>query len=130
MGCQSGVTRGNGGGSHNGKTYIRGLVSKRKSSYLFSISMLMSFWSILRKPVFRQVSLSSWSTRSRNILNSLTISWIQMNLSSTGYLPHLHHPGWVIIVSSASEYMVSPSVSHPFEKRAKHLKLSTGFCGS
>src|SRR5882724_2294808 len=34
---------GRGGGSHIRKTYIRGLVSKRKSSYLFSISTLTSF---------------------------------------------------------------------------------------
>src|SRR5882724_8821614 len=56
-----------------------------------------------------------------------------MNLSSTGYLqgaPQPHHPGQLIIASSASVYTVSPYVSLPFVRREKHLKLNTGFCRS
>src|SRR5882724_4045447 len=86
------------------------------------------------KPVLRQkYQLSLWSIPSQNMLNSLTISQICTNLSSTGYLqgaPQLHHPGQLTIVLSASVYTVSPSVSLPFVRREKHLKLNTGFCGS
>jgi len=67
------------------------------------------------------------------MLNSLTISQICTNLSSTGYLqgpPQPHHPGQLIISSSMSMYTVSPSVSLPFVRRKKHLKLNTSFCGS
>src|SRR5882724_11194487 len=86
------------------------------------------------KPVLRQkYQLSLWSIPSQNMLNSLTISQICRNLSSTGYLqgaPQLHQPGQLIIASSASVYTVSPSVSLPFVRREIHLKLNTGFCRS
>ena len=130
MGCHSSVTGRTGGGSDNREMYIRSLVSQRKPSYLFSIPTLTSFGLFLKICLRTSIIV----TLEYTVLTCVKLfdHLLDPNepLLSTGYLPHLHHPGWVIIASSASEYMVSPSVSLPFAKRAKHLKLNTSFCGS
>src|SRR5882724_3518760 len=109
--------------------YKTACICKKGLSYLFSISMLTSL--VYFKTCLRmKVSLSLWSIPSQNVLNSLTISQIHMDLSLTGYPqgpPWAHQMDQMITVLSVSECMGSPSAFLPFARREKHKKASTSF---
>jgi len=120
-GYHSGVTRGNGKGHIIGNIY-KGTCTREKiilPHFLYLCSCILVY---SRKPsLWTNIIVTLEYTVSKCVKLFDCLSDL-MNLSSTGYLPHLHHPGRGITVSFASEYMASLSVSLPFAKRTKHLK--------
>ena len=87
------------------------------TSFLYLCSCLLVY---LKACLWTKVPLSLWSIPSQNMLNSLTVSQICMDLSLTGYPQGPHRPDWMITVLSASMCMGSLSVFLPFARREKH----------